>query len=116
VPNGSPTSPPSLRRDQGGQIQEAVELVKAYARQETLEPLRNTGRFLGFGLAGAFLLGIGVLLLLLAGLRVLQTETDAFDGTWSFVPYLIVFVVAVLIVVLAVSRIQKGSLDRSHQP
>jgi uncharacterized BrkB/YihY/UPF0761 family membrane protein len=115
VPNGSSTHP-TPRRDQGGQINEAVELVKAYARQETLEPLRNAGRFLGFGLVGAFLLGIGLLLLLLAGLRVLQTETDAFDGTWSFVPYLIVFVVAVLIVVLAASRIRAGSLDRRQQP
>ncbi|HWC68317.1 MAG TPA: phage holin family protein [Acidimicrobiales bacterium] len=111
MPDGSITT----RRDQGAQINEAVELVKAYARQETIEPLKNTGRFLGFGVAGAVLLGIGMIFLLLAVLRVLQTETDAFDGTWSFVPYLIVFVVAVAIVALAVSRVQRGSLDRrSH--
>jgi flagellar biosynthesis protein FliQ len=57
-----------------------------------------------------------MIFLLLAVLRVLQTETDAFDGTWSFVPYLIVFVVAVAIVALAVSRVQRGSLDRRSHP
>jgi hypothetical protein len=111
VPDGSTTT----RRDQGAQINEAVELVKAYARQETVEPLKNTGRFLGFGVGGALLLGIGIIFLLLAVLRVLQTETDAFDGTWSFVPYLIVFVLAAAIVALAISRVQRGSIDRRTQ-
>jgi hypothetical protein len=114
VPNGSTTT--TTKRDQGSQINEAVELVKAYARQETIGPLRNTGRFLGFGVAGAFLLGIGLLMLLLGVLRLLQTETDAFDGTWSFVPYLIVFVLCAAIVALAISRIRKGSLERRPQP
>jgi hypothetical protein len=103
-------------RDPGTQISEAIELVKGYARQETLDPLRNTGRFLGFGLAGAFLLGLGALMLILGVLRVLQTETDAFDGTWSFVPYLIVFVLSAAVVALALSRIKAGSLERRQRP
>jgi hypothetical protein len=35
---------------------------------------------------------VGVTFLALAGLRALQTETDAFDGNLSWVPYLIVTV------------------------
>ena len=68
-----------------------VDLVKRYALQETVGPLKNIGRWLGFGVAGAFCLGFGTLVLLMALLRILQTETsDVFDGDLAFIPYLIV--------------------------
>jgi hypothetical protein len=83
-------------------------LTKDYARQETVEPLKGVGRYLGYGAIGALLVGIGVLLLMLSGLRALQTETgDALDGTLSWVPYLIVLVVASALVGWAVTRISK---------
>jgi hypothetical protein len=78
-------------------IQELRELVVAYFKQETLDPLKGLGRYLGFGLAGALLLGIGVFFLAMAGLRALQTETGTtFAGNWSWAPYGIV-VVALLV-------------------
>ena len=87
---------------------ETVDLVRAYALQELVEPIKGVGRSLGFGLGGAFCLGLGTLLLGVALLRVLQTETgDAFDGNWSWVPYLIVLVVSVAVVGIALSRIKK---------
>ena len=83
-------------------------LTKDYAHQETVEPLKGVGRYLGYGAAGALLLGIGVILLMLAGLRALQTETgDALDGNLSWLPYLIVLVVASALVAWAVSRISR---------
>jgi hypothetical protein len=96
---------------EGGEISEIIDLVKTYAKQETVDPLRNTGRFLARGLAGAFLLGLGLVLVLVGLLRLLQTETDAFDDGWSFVPYFIVVVVGGLVAALFVSRISKGDLD-----
>ena len=49
-----------------------------------------------------------MILLMLAGLRALQTETgDTFDGNWSWVPYLIVLVVAVAVVAWAFMRISR---------
>ena len=49
-----------------------------------------------------------MILLMLAGLRALQTETgDALDGTLSWVPYLIVLVVAAALAGWAVSRISQ---------
>jgi hypothetical protein len=96
---------------EGGEISEIIDLVKTYAKQETIGPLRNTGRFLARGLAGGFLLGLGLILLLIGLLRVLQTETDVFDDGWSFVPYLIVVVVGAAIAGLFASRISKGGLD-----
>jgi len=79
-----------------GEAQDVLQLVIGYAKQETIDPIRNLGRFVGFGLAGALLGSLGAVLLLLSGLRLLQTETSAFDGDgWrSCVPYLIVLLVS----------------------
>jgi hypothetical protein len=90
-------------------IQELWELLKAYARQETVDPLRSLGRYLGFGMGGATLLSVGVFFLALAGLRAMQTEAaDTFDGAWSAVPYAIVALVLTGLAILAVSRISRG--------
>jgi putative superfamily III holin-X len=87
---------------------ELFELTKSYARQETVDPLKGVGRYLALGVGGAFALGIGVILLMLAGLRALQTETGStFTGNWSWLPYLIVLVVATALIALAISRIKQ---------
>ena len=87
---------------------ELWELTKSYARQETVDPLRGIGRYLVFGAGGAVLLGIGVILLMLAGLRALQTETGTtFTGSWSWLPYLIVLTGGAALIALALSRITK---------
>ncbi len=62
-------------------------LLKRYVRQETVEPLRAAGRFLLFGLLGASLIGLGTVLLVVGGLRGLQSS-GRLDGSWSWVPYL----------------------------
>lgn len=97
------------REDDGG----IVELVKTYAKQETLGPLKGAGRWLAFGAAGAFLLGLGLLLALLGALRFLQTKFDTtFDGAWSWVPYLIVVAAAAVILVIAISRVKQSTLTK----
>ena len=89
-------------------VNELWGLTKDYARQETVDPLKDVGRYLGFGLAGALLGALGVVMLMLAGLRALQTQTGStFTGSWSWAPYAIVVAVALLLVLLAVSRISK---------
>lgn len=78
-----------------GQAQDLWQLVVGYAKQETLDPIKGLGRFVGYGLAGALCGSLGVVLLLLGGLRLLQTETgSAFEGRRTFIPYLIVLVVS----------------------
>lgn len=78
-------------------VRELRELVVAYAKQETVEPLKGLGRYVGFGLAGALLLGTGSTFLAVGALRALQTETGTtFDGNWSWAPYGIVFAGLVL--------------------
>ncbi len=87
---------------------ELWELSIAYAKQETIDPLKGLGRFLGFGVGGAILLGIGSVLLVLSGLRALQTETDStFTGNLTWAPYLIVVAVSVALIALVIWRVVK---------
>ena len=87
---------------------ELWELAQAYAKQETIEPLKGLGAFLGFGVGGAVLLGIGNILLLLAGLRALQTQTGTtFTGNWSWAPYLIAVAGGLVLIGLALRRISR---------
>lgn len=85
---------------------ELWELVVAYAKQETVDPLKRLGRFLGYGVPGAVLTGVGLVLLSLAGLRALQTETgDTFEGSWSWAPYGILLIASSLVALLAARAI-----------
>jgi hypothetical protein len=87
---------------------ELWELTVAYAKQETVDPLRGLGRFLGYGVGGSAVFGFGSILLLLSLLRALQTETGTtFTGSLSWIPYLIVVLVAALLVGLLVWRVVK---------
>ena len=84
-------------------------LVVDYAKQETLGPLKALGRFLLFGLIGSVAITAGAVLLLLGGLRALQTETgSSFTGHLSWLPYLIVAGAAIAVMGLAAWRITKG--------
>ena len=81
---------------------ELKELVLAYAKQETIVPIKNLGRFIAFGVAGSTVLSVGMLLLALALLRGLQVETGStFRGNASWAPYLITLVVCVVVIALA---------------
>ncbi|MEZ5262266.1 MAG: phage holin family protein [Acidimicrobiia bacterium] len=97
-------------------INELKTLVVDYAKQETVDPLRSLGRYLGFGIAGSVLLAIGGLFFTVGLLRLLQTETGgAFDGGWSFVPYLFVLLFAVVVLALlafAVLRTKKNVMEQ----
>jgi hypothetical protein len=87
---------------------ELWELIKDYAKQETIDPLKGVGRYLTFGVPGAVLIGFGVVLLMLAGLRALQTQTGStFHGSLSWLPYIIMLVVAAGLAALAATRISK---------
>lgn len=96
-------------------VSELWQLTVTYLKQETIVPIKSLGRFVAFGFTGAFLLSVACLLLLLGGLRALQTETgDTFQGGWSFGPYLITLVVAGVVAGIAASRIGKGNAKGSR--
>lgn len=89
---------------------ELLELVVAYAKQETLDPLRSLGRYLLWGMAGAIAMSIGTLLTVLAVVRLLQTEVGHhLSGNLTWVPYMGGLLVAVLVVGLAGMRAMRRS-------
>jgi len=85
------------------QINEVKDLLIAYFKQETIDPLKGLARYVGFGLAGALLIGTGICFLAVGGLRALQTETGStFRGHWSWAPYGITVFGLLMIAVAAV--------------
>jgi len=94
-------------------IGEVIDYVKAYAKQETLGPLKGAGNWLGYGVGAALALGVGLFLMLLGLLRLLQTEwTRSATGSLSWLAYLITLVVALALIALAVLRIKKATLHK----
>jgi len=92
------------------QVAELWDLVRAYAKQETIEPIKGLGRYAAFGIGGSVLLSIGLVLLTVGGLRALQTETGTtFHGNWSWAPYLIALVAAGLVIGLLLRATRKRS-------
>lgn len=76
------------------QAEDLKELVVGYVKQETLDPIKASGRHIGFGVGGAVVTSIGVAFLAIGTLRLLQTETTWLDGPWSrLAAYAIVIVV-----------------------
>ena len=105
APNGA-----KHNQDQGPAeiIGDLWQLIRDYAKQETIDPLKSIGNFLKWGLPGAVLLSLGLLFGGLAILRGLQTETgDSLTGSWTWVPYFAALVFCVLTAVLAAVAIRK---------
>jgi len=107
----------AARRDEDPtSVGAVVDLVKSYAKQETLDPLKGAGRWLGMGVAGAVTLGIGGILVTLGLLRLIQTEWDrSARGSLSWLAYVIVLVACVAGAFFAVTRIKKDRLNTPEQ-
>lgn len=86
-------------------------LVARYARERAVEPIRGAGRWMAWGIVGATMLAVALVMASLAVVRLAQ-RWDALDGTWSFVPHLAGALAAAVGVSAAVSRIRVGSLRR----
>ncbi len=115
-PTTSSTSNPaasSQESSNGADLGEIVDYVTAYAKQETIGPLKGAGRWLAFGTASAFVLGIGLMLVLLGLLRLLQTEWEwSASGSWSWIAYLVVAVVCIIVLAVTLSRIKRDQLNK----
>lgn len=69
-------------------LQELWELLKAYAQQETVGPLKNLARQVGLGLGGTVSFTLGFFLIVLGVMRFLQTHWSlTMDHNWS--PYFV---------------------------
>jgi uncharacterized membrane protein len=92
---------------------ELLSLVIAYAKQETIDPLKSLARFVAWGVAGAILIATGGVLLALAAVRAAQAESGAhLHGNLTWVPYAGGVILSLAGAVWAVSRIFKGTTSR----
>jgi flagellar biosynthesis protein FliQ len=98
----------TIQRD----LDEIKQLALRYIKEETIQPLKDLGRFIAWGALGSLLVGFGYLFLLFGALRFLQEQFKVLDGTLSWIPYLIVVVLAAIIVSLTVWRIVSGTAKR----
>lgn len=79
-------------------VAEVVPMIVAYLKEQTIGPFRGLGRYVVFGVAGSVALSIGLVLLLLASVRVLQEDTGSvLAGSLSWVPYLAAVVLCMVI-------------------
>ncbi|HMC41264.1 MAG TPA: hypothetical protein VKI19_16495 [Acidimicrobiales bacterium] len=90
-----------------GDARELVDLVIAYAKQETLEPLKGLGKNAAFGLGGAVFLGIGGVFCSIGALRAMQSETDFFERhNLTYLPY--IFTVLILVALSGIGWVGLG--------
>jgi len=95
-----------------GDARELVDLVIAYAKQETLEPLKGLGKNAAWGLGGAVCLGIGGLFCSIGALRAMQSETDFFERhnlTWA--PYFLTVLILLVLSAIGWAGLGPGKKD-----
>lgn len=99
----------SIQRD----LEEVRDLFVRYFKEQTIQPLKDLGRFVAFGALGSIFVAFGVVVGLLGVLRLLQWLFPVLDGSLSWIPYLIVVVLAMALGALVVQRILSGAPRRS---
>ena len=98
-------------------VRELKDLVIAYAKQETTEPLKGLGRYVGYGFAGALLMGTGFCFLAIGLLRALEGNRGwVFHGNWSWVPYAIDVILLIVIAALVWMARSKRSEKNKRSP
>jgi multisubunit Na+/H+ antiporter MnhB subunit len=96
-----------------GDARELVDLVIAYAKQETLEPLKGLGKNALRGLGGAILLGIGGIFCSVSALRAMQSETDWFERhNLTYLPYFLTVGLLGVMVVIGWVGLGPGKKDK----
>ncbi len=92
---------------------DVIDYIKAYAQQETIEPLKGAGRWLGYGAAAALVMGLGLVLVLLGLLRLIQTEFDRLaTGSLSWAAYAVMLVVTLILLAFTLLRVKKSTLHK----
>lgn len=98
----------SLQRD----LNELKTIAIRYVKEETIKPLKDLGRFVLWGVIGSVFVGFGAVLVLFGALRYLQWQFPVLDGSLSWLPYVIVAVLALLVIGLTAWRIMSGTAKR----
>jgi hypothetical protein len=103
----------SRRRKAPDHVTDLVDCVKQYAKQETIDPIRGAARWVAVGTIASVSLGLALTFFALAILRLSQyLGGETLAASWSFLHYLITFVVVSVFVAVSLSRVQQRSLSK----
>lgn len=87
---------------QRAELVETARLAWRYVLQETIGPLKGLAKRAGLALAGAFVLAVGLVVVMIGVLRVIQGETGStFSGSLTFLPYLLAALGALIVLGIA---------------
>ena len=111
---------PQKKRSRPASIDAVIDALTSYVKGQLVRPLSGAGRWLFFGIVGGVLVGAGVVFILLGLLRLLQTELSGIssaDSRLSWLPYLIVLVIGVVVLIFTLQRISRTELfsDREQE-
>jgi hypothetical protein len=95
-----------------GDLLDIRTLFLRYLKEETVQPLKELGRFVLFGALGSLFVGLGATLMLFGALRFLQDQFRVLDGSLSWVPYLVIVALAALVIALTAWRVVSGGAKR----
>jgi flagellar biosynthesis protein FliQ len=99
----------SIQRD----LEQVRDLFVRYLKEQTVQPLKELGRFVAYGVLGSIFVAFGVVVGLVGLLRMFQALFPVLDGSLSWIPYLIVVALALLVAAVVVQRIFSGAPRRS---
>jgi len=91
-------------------LQELWELLRDYAKQETVGPLKSLGARVGKGLGGSVLVTLGYFLIVLGVMRFLQTHVS-FTMEHNWLPYLAAVVMIAAMMFLAYRKMTTSDLQ-----
>ena len=104
-------------------VNELWETILTYAKQQTLDPFRQLGKYIGLGVAGALFIALGGVFLGLGVLRAFQVELGGrrgvvvvdhghLSGNLAWIPYGVAGVLCAVAAVILASRIPRIPPDR----
>lgn len=99
-----------------GQVEELIDLIKSYVKQETVDPLRTLGARFGLGVGAAVAFGMSAIFLSLASLRFIDRYLNFMSrGVLSAVPYVLVVGLLAATLYLVWARQSRGSVGDSSE-
>ena len=82
-------------------------LTISYAKQEVRDPITALVKWVSLGLLGMIFIITGIAFASLGLLRLFQSEISFFNNSFSFMPYLFVFIALISIAVISVKAARR---------
>ena len=82
-------------------------LTTSYAKQEVRDPITALAKWVSLGLLGMIFIITGITFASLGLLRLFQSEISFFNNSFSFMPYLFVFIALISIAVFSIKAARR---------